>query len=42
VREERLDLARGRVPPDRYVEFAAFAGAVDAAQEQPIAIDKGH
>ncbi|HET8539372.1 MAG TPA: hypothetical protein VFL83_05825, partial [Anaeromyxobacter sp.] len=40
VREERLELARGRVPPERYPEFAAFAGAVDAAQEQAIAIDR--
>ncbi len=40
VREEKLHLARGRVPPGRYAEFAAFAGAVDAAQEQAIAIDR--
>jgi hypothetical protein len=40
VREERLDLDRGRVAPERYADFAAFAAAVDAAQEQPIAIDR--
>lgn len=41
VREETLDLARGRIPPDRYPDFAAFAGAVDAAQERPLAIGGG-
>jgi tetratricopeptide (TPR) repeat protein len=40
VREERLELSRGRVAPDRYAEFAAFAGAVDAAQEQALAIER--
>ncbi|HEX9051305.1 MAG TPA: tetratricopeptide repeat protein, partial [Anaeromyxobacter sp.] len=39
VREERLDLPRGRVAPERYPEFAAFAAAVDAAQEQPLAVE---
>jgi hypothetical protein len=32
VMDERLDLARGRVAPDRYAEFAAFVQAVDQAQ----------
>jgi hypothetical protein len=36
VREERLDLARARVAPERYADFAAFAGAVDASEERPV------
>ncbi len=35
VREERLDLARGRVAPERYPDFAAFAAEVDQAQQLP-------
>jgi hypothetical protein len=35
VREERLELARGRIAPERYPDFAAFAAEVDAAQELP-------
>jgi hypothetical protein len=35
VREESLRLLRGRVAPERYPDFAAFAGAVDAVQERP-------
>jgi hypothetical protein len=38
VREERLELARGRIPPERYPELAAFAGEVDAAQGAPTAL----
>jgi hypothetical protein len=34
VREDRLDLERGRITPDRYAGFAAFAAAVDEAQAQ--------
>jgi hypothetical protein len=41
VREVKLELARGRIAPERYPEFAAFAGAVDAVQEEPVAIDAG-
>jgi hypothetical protein len=37
VREERLELSRGRIAPERYAEFAAFAAAVDAAEEAPTA-----
>lgn len=37
VREETLELTRGRIAPDRYAELAAFAGEVDAAQELPAA-----
>jgi hypothetical protein len=40
VREERLELARARVPPERYGDFVAFAGAVDAAEERPAAFAK--
>ncbi|HTN51464.1 MAG TPA: hypothetical protein VML50_03600 [Anaeromyxobacter sp.] len=36
VREERLELERGRIPPERYPEFGAFAGAVDQLQERPV------
>ena len=35
VREERLVLRRGRIAPERYGEFAAFAGAVDDLQRRP-------
>jgi len=41
VREAKLELARGRIAPERYPEFAAFAGAVDAVQEETMAIDAG-
>jgi hypothetical protein len=37
VREETLELARGRIAPERYPDFAAFVGEVDAAQELPAA-----
>jgi cellulose synthase operon protein C len=36
VREERLEMARGRIPPERYRDFAAFAASVDGLQEGPI------
>jgi cellulose synthase operon protein C len=36
VREERLEVARGRIPPERYRDFAAFAASVDGLQEGPI------
>jgi hypothetical protein len=35
VREDRLALGRGRVPPERYSEFAGFAASVDRLQERP-------
>lgn len=35
VREDRLAVTRGRVPPERYGDFAAFAAAVDAIQDDP-------
>jgi hypothetical protein len=35
VREDRLELSRARIAPDRYGALAAFAAAVDAAQELP-------
>jgi hypothetical protein len=34
VNEERLVLARGRVPPERYADFASFATTVDQLQER--------
>jgi cellulose synthase operon protein C len=37
VREDRLELSRGRIAPERYGEFAAFAAAVDSAEEVPTA-----
>jgi tetratricopeptide (TPR) repeat protein len=41
VREDRLDLSRGRIPPERYPEFAAFAAAVDGVQELPAVFGAG-
>ena len=41
VREERIDLRRGRVPPDRYPDLAAFAGAVDQVQQRAVLFQKG-
>jgi hypothetical protein len=35
VREQRLTLERGRIAPERYPDFAAFAAAVDAVEEAP-------
>ncbi len=37
VREERLALRRGRIAPERYADFAAFAAAVDHLQQRPVA-----
>jgi hypothetical protein len=36
VREERLEMSRGRVAPAEYAPFAAFAASVDAAQERSL------
>ncbi|HET7826414.1 MAG TPA: tetratricopeptide repeat protein [Anaeromyxobacter sp.] len=41
VREDRLELSRGRIAPDRYGEFAGFAAAVDAAEELPAVFHGG-
>ncbi len=41
VREERLDLRRGRVPPERYADLAAFAAAVDQIQQRPATFSPG-
>jgi hypothetical protein len=38
VREERVEVARGRIPPERSGELTAFAAAVDAAQARPLAL----
>ena len=38
VRDETLELFRGRIPPDHYLDFASFAASVDSAQERPIRI----
>lgn len=35
LREDRIDLHRARIAPNRYADFAAFAAAVDAVQEAP-------
>ncbi|HEY6101552.1 MAG TPA: hypothetical protein VIW03_19090, partial [Anaeromyxobacter sp.] len=32
VREHRLDLSRGRIAPERYPDFAAFAASVDGSE----------
>jgi cellulose synthase operon protein C len=36
TRDESLELFRGRIPPDQYLDFAAFAASVDNLEEQPI------
>ena len=41
VREERLELRRGRIPPDRYAEFTTFAAAVDLIQQRPVTFGRG-
>jgi hypothetical protein len=38
VREEKLELRRGRIEPERYADFAAFAAAVDQLQERPVVL----
>jgi hypothetical protein len=40
VREERLVLLRGRIPPERYPDFASFAAGVDHLQERPAVFTK--
>jgi hypothetical protein len=35
VREERIELRRGRVPRERYAELTTFAAAVDQVQQRP-------
>ena len=35
VREDRLDVGRGRIAPAQYHDFAAFAASVDAIQDDP-------
>jgi cellulose synthase operon protein C len=35
VREDRLELSRARIAPDRYRALAGFAAAVDDAQQAP-------
>jgi hypothetical protein len=41
VREERLELRRGRIPSDRYAEFTTFVAAVDAIQQRPVVFRRG-
>jgi tetratricopeptide (TPR) repeat protein len=41
VREDRLELSRGRIPPARYSEFASFAAAVDGVEELPAVFSPG-
>jgi len=36
VREDRLELRRGRIAPEAYGAFAAFAGGVDEVQGRPV------
>jgi hypothetical protein len=36
VRDERLVLRRGRIPPERYGDFTAFVAAVDLIQQRPV------
>lgn len=40
VREDRLDIPRARVPPERYPDFAAFAASVDQIQDAPVRIGR--
>jgi tetratricopeptide repeat protein len=40
VREERLELHRGRVAPEDYPAFGAFCGAVDAIQARPVVLPR--
>jgi hypothetical protein len=40
VREERLELSRGRIAPERYAEFAGFAATVDQVQERPVVLTR--
>lgn len=40
VREERLEVLRGRIPPERYPDFARFAAAVDQLQEEPLLLER--
>jgi hypothetical protein len=40
VREERLEVARGRIQPAQYPAFAAFAGGVDQIQARPVAFSR--
>jgi hypothetical protein len=40
VREERLELRRGRVAPGDYQACSAFCGAVDAVQARPVAFTR--
>ncbi|MFY3746519.1 DUF3857 domain-containing protein [Anaeromyxobacter sp. Red801] len=40
VRDERLELRRGRIAPEQYAELAAFAAAVDQAQERPLLLSR--
>jgi hypothetical protein len=36
VVEERLQIARGRIAPERYLSFAQFAASVDGLQERAV------
>jgi hypothetical protein len=40
-RVDRQDLRRGRIAPSEYAAFAAFARAVDGAQDQPMTFRRG-
>jgi hypothetical protein len=40
VREERLEVARARIAPAQYLEFAGFAAKVDALQEEPVRLTR--
>ncbi len=40
VREDRLELKRGRIPPGEYGAFAGFAGGVDEIQARPVAFPR--
>jgi hypothetical protein len=41
VREETLVVRRGRIPPERYPDFASFATAIDRLQQAPTMLRKG-
>ena len=40
LREERLEVRRGRIAPERYLEFTTFASAVDGLQEEAVRLTR--
>ena len=40
IREEHLELERGRIAPDRYLQLAEFAARVDSLQEEAVPVTR--